>query len=80
MEYLRASAEHGNQYAEQLIHSIESNRHWSAAMGSIRLLHHLSRLLQQQMEERDKAKLGQIDRKLKRIIDEKKQAQGLRQG
>ena len=41
--------------------------------------HHLSRLLQQ-MEERDKAKLGQIDRKLKRIIDEKKQAQGLRQG
>ena len=80
MEYLRASAEHGNQYAEQLIHSIESNRHWSAAMGSIKLLHHLSRLLQQQMEERDKAKLGQIDRKLKRIIDEKKQAQGLRQG
>lgn len=80
MEYLRASAEHGNQYAEQLIHSIESNRHWSAAMGSIRLLHHLSRLLQQQMEERDKAKLGQIDRKLKRKIDEKKEAQGLRQG
>ena len=80
MEYLRASAEHGNQYAEQLIHSIESNRHWSAAMGSIRLLHHLSRLLQQQMEERDKAKFGQIDRKLKRKIDEKKEAQGLRQG
>lgn len=80
MEYLRASAEHGNQYAEQLIHSIESNRHWSAAMGSIRLLHHLSRLLQQQMEERDKEKFGQIDRKLKRKIDEKKEAQGLRQG
>ena len=80
MEYLRASAEHGNQYAEQLIHSIESNRHWSAAMGSIKLLHYLSRLLQQQMEERDKAKLGQIDRKLKRKIDEKKEAQGLQQG
>ena len=80
MEYLRASAEHGNQYAEQLIHSIESNRNWSSAMGSIRLLHHLSRMLQQQMEERDKAKFGQIDRKLKRKIDEKKEAQGLRQG
>jgi len=65
---------------KQKNNSIESNRHWSAAMGSIKLLHHLSRLLQQQMEERDKAKLGQIDRKLKRIIDEKKQAQGLRQG
>lgn len=80
MEYLRSSAEHGNQYAEQLIHSIETNRDWTAAMGSIRLLHHLSRLLQQHMEERDKSRLGQIDRKLKRKIDEKKEAQGLRQG
>ena len=80
MQYLRSSAEHGNQYAEQLIHSIESNRDWSAAMGSIRLLHHLSRMLQQQMRERDKANFGQIDRKLKRKIDEKKEAQGLRQG
>ncbi len=80
IEYLKASAQHGNQYAEQILHSIENNRNWSAAMGSIRLLHHLSRMLQQQMEERDKVRGGMIDRKLKRKIDEKKEAQGLRQG
>ncbi len=80
MEYLTASAEHGNQYAKQLLHSIKSNRNWSAATGSIRLLHHLSRMLQKRLEDERNGKLGAIDRKLKRIIDEKKQAHGLRQG
>ena len=80
MEYLTAAAEHGNQYAAQLLHSVKSNRNWSAAMGSLRLLHHLARMLQNQLEDERKEKSGAIDRKLKRKIDEKKQAHGLRQG
>ena len=80
MEYLSAAAEHGNQYAAQLLHSVKSNRNWSAAMGSIRLLHHLARMLQNQLEDERKEKAGAIDRKLKRKIDRKKQAHGLRQG
>ena len=80
MEYLTAAAEHGNQYAAQLLHSVKSNRNWSAAMGSLRLLHHLARMLQNQLEDERKEKTGAIDRKLKRKIDEKKQAHGLRQG
>ena len=80
MEYLSAAAEHGNQYAAQLLHSVKSNRNWSAAMGSIRLLHHLARMLQNQLEDERKEKAGAIDRKLKRKIDQKKQAHGLRQG
>ena len=80
MEYLTAAAEYGNQYATQLLHSVKSNRNWSAAMGSIRLLHHLARMLQNQLEDEHKEKTGAIDRKLKRKIDEKKQAHGLRQG
>ena len=77
--YLTSAAEHGNQYAEQLLHSIKSNKNWSAAMGSIRLLHHLARLIQNRLEDERKDKIGGIDRKLKRKIDEKKQAHGIRQ-
>lgn len=78
--YLSSAAEHCNQYAEQLLHSIQSNRNWSAALGSIRLLHHLSRMIQNQLDDEKKGKAGAIDRKLKRKIDEKKQAHGLKQG
>ena len=78
--YLSAAAEHGNPYAEQLLHSIRSNRNWSAALGAIRLLHHLSRMIQNQLDDEKKGKAGGIDRKLKRRIDEKKQAHGLKQG
>lgn len=78
--YLSSAAEHGNQYAEQLLHSIQSNRNWSAALGVVRLLHHLSRMIQNQLDDEKKGKTGAIDRKLKRKIDEKKQAHGLKQG
>ena len=78
--YLTASAEHGNQYAAQLLHSIKSNRNWSAALGSLRLLGQISRAIQHRLEDERKGKMGAIDRKLKRIIDEKKQAHGLKQG
>lgn len=78
--YLSAAAEHGNPYAEQLLHSIRSNRNWSASLGAIRLLHHLSRLIQNRLEDEKKGKTGGVDRKLKRRIDEKKQAHGLKQG
>ena len=79
MEYLQSAADKGNPYAKQLLHSIRSNKNWSAAMGSFRLLHHLARMLQNQLEDERKEKLGGIDRKLKRKIDEKKQAHGLKQ-
>lgn len=75
-----ASAEHGNPYVRQLLHSIRGDRHWAAARGAIRLLHHLSRLIQDQLEEDKKSKASVVDRKLKRKIDEKRQAHGLKQG
>ncbi len=77
MEYLKSSAEKGNQYAEQLIHSIENNRNWYAGVGIINLFYHLSRILREKTEN-DNAQHGRIDRKIRRKIDEKKQAQGLR--
>lgn len=78
--YLTASAKHGNQYANQLLHSIKSNRNWSATLGSLRLLGQISQMLQNRLDEERKGKSNSIDRKLKIKIDEKKQAQGLKQG
>jgi len=75
--YFTASAEHGNQYAAQLLHSIKANHNWSASMGSLRLLGQISRAIQNHLEDERKSKVGAIDRKLKRIIDEKKQAHGI---
>lgn len=75
--YLTASAEHGNQYAAQLLHSIKSNRNWSATLGSLRLLSQISRIIQHRFEDERKGNQSSIDRKLKRKINEKKQAHGL---
>ncbi len=76
--YLTASAEHGNQYAQQLLHSIKANRNWSATLGSLRLLSQISRIIQNRLDEERKGKANLIDRKLRRKIEEKKQAHGLR--
>ena len=78
MYYLQLAAEHGNQYAAQLIHSIKVNGNWTAALASLRLLGHIARIIKSRIE--DKHKGGGTDRKLLRKIEEKKQAQGLRQG
>ena len=78
--YLTASAEHGNQYAAQLLYSIKSNRNWSATLGSIRLLGQISRIIQNRLEDERREKQVSIDRKLRRKIEEKKQAHGLKQG
>lgn len=79
IEYLTASAEHGNKYAEQLLHNIKNNRNLSAGMGVFRLFHHLGRLLRNQLND-DRNGTGGVDRKLRRQINEKKQAQGLKLG
>lgn len=78
--YLTASAEHGNQYATQLLYSIKSNRNWSVTLSSLRLLSHISRIIQNRLEDERKGKQNSVDRKLRRKIDEKKQAYGLKQG
>lgn len=81
IRWLTSSAEHGNQYAEQLLHSIRSNKNWSAAMGAFRLLHHISRIIQNRLEDERRGKGGAlIDRKLRRKIQDKKEALGMKQG
>lgn len=75
--YLESAAGHGNQYAAQLLHSLRSGQNYVAAMGMLRLLQHISGAIQNRLEDEGKDRLGNIDRKLRRKINEKKQSHGL---
>ena len=77
MEWLKSSAEHGNEYAAKVIESIRNSRNFSVGLGALRLFRHLGRTIQNAVEERQKG-IGTIDRKLRRQIEEKKQAHGLK--
>ena len=79
MYYLHLAAEHGNQYAAQLIHSIKVNGNWTTALASLRLLGHMARIIQNRLEDERRGRENSIDRKLRRKIEEKKQAHGLKQ-
>ena len=78
MHYLHLSAEHGNQYDEQLLYSIQKQKNIMAAMSSLRLLQHISNLICRKNQEQNRRKIGQIDRKMQQRINEKKQAHGLK--
>ena len=78
IRYLNLSAEHGNQYAEQLIYSVQKQKNIMAAMSSLRLLQHISNLIRRKNQEQNRRKIGQIDRKMQQKINEKKQAHGLK--
>lgn len=78
IHYLNLSAEHGNQYAEQLLYSIQKQKNIMAAMSSLRLLQHVSNLIRRKNQEQNRRKIGQTDRKMQQKINEKKQAHGLK--
>lgn len=78
--YLNAAAEHGNPYAGQLLSDIRHNRNLYTGLGVFRLLHHMGRILQNRIEEESGGNKIRPDRKLKRKIEAKKQAHGLKQG
>ncbi len=78
--YFEKAAAHGNQYASQILHSLQSSRNYAAAMGALRLLQHIGRAIQHRLEDDRMGRAGITDRKLRRKIDEKKEAHGLKQG
>ena len=79
--WLRTSAEHGNPYAAQLLHSYNGGSLWPSALGALRLLQQLARSFEnREQEHRNNLRQQSADRKLLRIIEEKRQAHGLKQG
>lgn len=78
LEYLKASASHGNQYAANLLQVIQHQQTWGAAQGVTSLIAQLGRMFQDQEQKQDQRRERKIDRKQRREIDEKKQAMGIR--
>ena len=50
-----------------------------AALASLRLLGHMARVIQNRLEDERRGRENSIDRKLRKKIEEKKQAHGLKQ-
>lgn len=78
MEYLKQAAEQGHEYAKRLLEWLQSNRNPSCMSGMINLIYHMSRMFQEKLSS-DHSLKGGVDRKLRRQIEEKKKAQGLKQ-
>ena len=76
-EWLRRSAAQGNIYAQRLL-----DNYGRAPIGlmAFRLLGHLARIIQDDMEQKQETNRQLIDRKLLSKIAEKKQAQGQKMG
>ena len=79
---LTASAEQGNPYAARLLQSYYSGRlrNPSVGMASFRLLTQLARMFENRLRKNEDGQRMQIDRKLRRQIEEKKQLHGLKMG
>lgn len=79
---LTASAEQGNPYAVRLLQGYYSGRlrNPSVGMASFRLLAQLARMFENRLRKNEDGQRMQIDRKLRRQIEEKKQLHGLKMG
>lgn len=78
MEYLRSAAARGNEYAAELIRQKELFDKQSISLCISRLFKYLCGVLQEKAEAEFSAKIMRTDKKLRRRIAEKKQAQGLK--
>ena len=78
MEYLRSAAAKGNEYAAELIRQKELFDKQSISLCISRLFRYLCGVLQEEAEAEFSAKIMRTDKKLRRRIAEKKQAQGLK--
>ena len=77
IEYLTQAAEQGHEYAEKLLQRIRNRRNPSGISGMVNLMYHVSRIFQDKLSGGYQLERG-VDRKLRRKIEEKKQAQGIR--
>jgi TPR repeat protein len=74
--WLTLSADQGNEYAKFFLDRMDQFREPSAMLGITRLLHHMARIFLDHSLPKSAPAGGQIDRKLRRKLTEKKIAQG----
>lgn len=78
IRYLTMASLQGNKYATNLVNHYNSGRNPTIALTSIRLLHHLSKIIKNRLNDKNKDNLQhQVDKKIMQKIEEKKMAQGL---
>ena len=78
LEYLKSAAANGNEYAQALLTQRELFQKQSINLAIGRLFAYLVKTLQEKTEAEFDVKIARTDRKLRRRIAEKKQAQGLK--
>ena len=78
LEYLKSAAASGNEYAQALLMQRELFQKRSINLAIGRLFAYLVKALQEKTEAEFDVKIARTDRKLRRRIAEKKQAQGLK--
>ena len=78
LEYLNSAAVNGNEYALALLLQRELFQKQSINLAIGRLFAYLVKTLQEKTEAEFDVKIARTDRKLRRRIAEKKQAQGLK--
>lgn len=78
LAYLKSAAANGNKYAQALLMQRESFQKQSINLAIGRLFAYLIKTLQEKTEAELDVKIARTDRKLRRRIAEKKQAQGLK--
>lgn len=78
LEYLKSAATSGNEYAQALLTQRELFQKQSINLAIGRLFAYLVKALQEKTEAEFDVKIARTDRKLRRRIAEKKQAQGLK--
>ena len=76
LHWLSLSAEQGNIYAQFFLGHLDSLQDPSLFLAATRLLHHLSRIFQEEQKKLPGGSGMQVDSKLRRKIREKKIAQG----
>ena len=77
MEWLKASASHGNEYAAQLLEKVENHIHRQTTSAVFGLFRGLAGLIQTSASNFIRRR-NSIDRKQRQKIEEKKQAHGQR--
>ena len=77
MEWLKASASHGNEYAAQLMEKVENRVHQQTVSAVFGLFRGLAGLIQTSATNFIRRR-NSIDRKQRQKIEEKKQALGQR--
>ena len=77
LEYLMEAASHGNEYAANLLLTIQQHT-WGVASCTASLIAQLGRIFQEQDQKQNQRQRPRMDRKHRREIEEKKQALGIR--